>query len=217
MTVTVQATIGLVVAPRRSGWGAVSASFEANGGGYQIWSAPSAVADVLTIVEDFEAWVLATLGEPMSIYIDASDTSPAVVYNVSNLLISGASAQAQELLGWPSGTASFSAEYVTSGLIAGRTGGIDNWHQEAPTRQAAAQGAPSPQPPGTSPYRPTLAGSLSAAMAPYALAALQAAATPRVARVWDAGDAVWRTVSLGAVRVARATPALHVLTADVLG
>ncbi len=216
MTATVAALAPMVVAPRRTGWSSCTADFD-DGGGAQTWTGPSAASDVLSVLENLDAWLTATFAIALTIEVTA-DTPPSVTLTPdAGVTINNASATAQALLGWPAGLGAFDGVYSVAGLWTGR-GGLTQWRQfDDRERRAAAQGAASPRPPGTAPFRPELRGAVTAAMSPYLLLALQSAASPRVARVWDPGDASWRTVSLGPVSVARSTPALHTLTAEVLG
>lgn len=216
MTATVAALAPMVVAPRRTGWDACSADFD-DGGGAQTWTGPAGAYDVLAVLENLDAWLTSTFTIAMAIEVVA-DTPPSVTLTPdAGVTIDNASATAQALLGWPAGPNAFDGAYPVAGLWTGR-GGLTQWRQgDDRARDAAAQGAVSPRPPGTAPFRPEVRGTVTASMAPYALLALQAAASPRVARVWDPGDATWRTLSLGAVTVQRATPSLHLVACEALG
>lgn len=216
MTVTVPTSVTCVIAPRMAGWSACTADFD-DGGGAQTWTGPSAASDVLTVLEDLQTWMLATFGVVLAIEVYTDLAAPSATLTPdSGMTIDNASATAQTLLGWPAGLDAFDGVYAVKMLVLG-LGGLGTWAQSADVRVAASQGAPSPQSPGTSPYRPTLETTVTPTTAPIALQTMQNAASPRVARVWDAGNGVWRTVSLGRVSVSRRTPKLHALSAEVLG
>lgn len=198
----------------------------------QVWTCVSTAADAYAAAEDFAIWTATAFpGESTAGTWSFDDNAEYGVITLSFSLSTydvTANAAAQSVLGsetglsgasdlsWlnPSGVLMPRAMPYGSSAPAPYTSEALQW--TSGVARAASVGATAERVNATGPTRLSAAYAASPRMVTYLRAALEAAANPRSAALYDAAAATWRDVALGRVTVRQNNPAMYRVDLDVV-